>query len=141
MTTIYTLDEHSVYIATVVAVDPYAPAPRGVTTPPPSISGTEEARWTGAAWEVLPEHPATYSYAPQAVTMRQARLALLGADLLSSVNAAIAAMPGTSGEAARIEWEFSSEVRRNQPLVVALGPALGMSATQLDALFIAAAKL
>ena len=78
---------------------------------------------------------------PQAVTMRQARLALLGAGMLSAVNAAIAAMPGTQGEAARIEWEFSSEVKRAQPLVMALGGALSLTPDQLDGLFTAAAAL
>lgn len=78
---------------------------------------------------------------PQAVTMRQARLALLGAGMLGAVNAAIAAMPGVQGEAARIEWEFSSEVKRAQPLVMALGPVLGLSDAQLDALFISAGAL
>ena len=78
---------------------------------------------------------------PQVVTMRQARLALLGAGKLAAVNAAIAAMPGAQGEAARIEWEFSNDVNRKQPLVLAMGPALGMTAKQLDALFTAAATL
>ena len=78
---------------------------------------------------------------PEAVTMRQARLALFGAGKLATVNEAIAAMPGVQGEAARIEWEFSSEVRRTQPLVMAMGQVLGMTDVQLDALFIAAATL
>ena len=78
---------------------------------------------------------------PQAVTMRQARLALLGAGMLAAVNAAIAAMPGVQGEAARIEWEFSSEVKRTQPLVTALGVALSLTPDQLDNLFAAAAAL
>ena len=78
---------------------------------------------------------------PQTVTMRQARLALLNAKLLSQVNSAIAAMTGDQGDSARIEWEFSSEVKRTQPMVVALGPALGLSSQQIDALFIAAAVL
>lgn len=78
---------------------------------------------------------------PQAVTMRQARLALYGASLLQTVNDAIAAMTGAQGEAARIEWEFSSEVRRNQPLVIALAPALGLTDAQIDQLFITAAAL
>lgn len=78
---------------------------------------------------------------PQVVSMRQARLALLGAGKLAAVNSAIAAMTGMEGEAARIEWEFSSEVRRVQPLVLALGPTLGLTSAQLDALFVAAAAL
>ena len=78
---------------------------------------------------------------PQLVTMRQARLALMGAGKLASINAAIAGMPGVQGDAARIEWEFSSEVKRSQPLVLSMGQALGLTAAQLDALFIAASAL
>ena len=43
---------------------------------------------------------------PAAVTMRQARLALLGANLLSSVDTAIDALPEPTKSAARIEWEY-----------------------------------
>ncbi len=75
------------------------------------------------------------------VTMRQARLALLGAGLLPQVNAAIAAMPGVEGDAARIEWEYAQEVRRDSPIVAGLSAALNLSASDLDTLFAEAAKL
>ena len=75
------------------------------------------------------------------VTMRQARLALLGAGKLSTVNAAIAAMQGAQGEAARIEWEYSQEVQRDRGLVTALGSQMGMTEKELDALFTAAAAI
>lgn len=78
---------------------------------------------------------------PQSVTMRQARLALLGAGKLAMVDAAIDSMPEPQKSAARIEWEYSNEVQRHNGFVAALGPALGMTAAQIDALFIAAAKL
>ncbi len=78
---------------------------------------------------------------PIAVSMRQARLALLGAGMLQTVNDAISAMPGGAGEAARIEWEYATEVRRDSPLIASLGPALGMTEAGLDALFSAAAQL
>ena len=81
------------------------------------------------------------SAVPQAVTMRQARLALLGAGKLSAVDAAISALPEPTKSAAKIEWEFSSEVQRNRGLVVQLGTALGLDDKALDALFVAAAKL
>lgn len=71
----------------------------------------------------------------QSVTMRQARLALLAAGKLSAVNAAIAAMPGELGEAARIEWEFASDVRKDSPLIAGLAASLGLSPGELDALF------
>jgi len=78
---------------------------------------------------------------PESVSMRQARLSLLGAGMLLSVNAAIAAMPGVEGEAARIEWEYATEVRRDSPLVSGLSGALNLSAEQLDTLFVQAAGL
>lgn len=78
---------------------------------------------------------------PSAVTMRQARLALLAAGKLDVVNAAIADMPGDQGKAARIEWEYSQEVQRHKALVLSLAPVLGLDNAQLDALFIMAAGL
>lgn len=78
---------------------------------------------------------------PTEVTMRQARLALLAAGLLPTINAAVAAMSGTAGDAARIEWEFAKSVNRNQPLVTQLATALNLTSAQLDALFTAAAAL
>lgn len=78
---------------------------------------------------------------PDNVTMRQARIALLQAGLLDAVNNAIASMQGSSGDAARIEWEFSNEVKRNQPLVLAMKPILGLTDDQLDQLFLTASQL
>jgi len=78
---------------------------------------------------------------PAAVTMRQARLALLGANLLSSVDTAIDALPEPTKSAARIEWEYWNELQRGNALVAALTPALGLTSEQVDALFIAASTL
>lgn len=75
------------------------------------------------------------------VTMRQARLALLQGGYLTTINAAIAAMPGAAGDAARIEWEFSSTVERNRPLVAAMASALSLTSAQIDDLFKLAATL
>ena len=76
---------------------------------------------------------------PSAVSMAQARLALLAAGYLSTIDAFIAAMPGAQGTAARIEWEYSGQVQRNRPLVAAMGQVLGLNDAALDQLFIAAA--
>lgn len=78
---------------------------------------------------------------PIKVTMRQARLALLGADLLPSVTAAIAALPSPQKEAAQIEWEYSQDVERHRGLVLSLGTTLGLSVRQLDDLFTTATTL
>lgn len=97
--------------------------------------------WT-QQWEVValtPEEAA--AMVPQAVTMRQARLALLGAGLLSQVDAAIASLPSPQKEAAAIEWEYAQEVQRHNGLVPAMAQALGMTEAQLDDLFMQAATL
>lgn len=76
---------------------------------------------------------------PPVVTMKQARLALLSAGLLPSVEAALAGMTGAEGEAARIEWEYSTEVRRASVLVNSIAAGLGLTDQQIDNLFIDAA--
>ena len=90
--------------------------------------------WRDDHWEVEDAKPPV-APVPDVVTMRQARLALLGAGLLHQVNGAIAAMPGTEGEAARIEWEYAQEVRRDSPLVAGLSEILGLTDEALDNLY------
>lgn len=69
---------------------------------------------------------------PQIVTMRQARLALLQSNLLTTVTDKI--VNGTD-EAMKIEWEYATEVRRDWPSLITLTASLGMTSTQLDDLF------
>ena len=76
------------------------------------------------------------------VTMRQARLALLGAGLLDSVDAAIAAIPDpTQRRAAETEWEYAQTVDRSSAFTQQLATGLGLTSEQLDALFTQAAAL
>jgi hypothetical protein len=100
---------------------------------------------TPTLWEdALAANPEAYSPVvaiPSFVTMRQARLALLSQGLLDDVDAAIAAMAGVQGEAARIEWQYSQEVHRNKQIVAALAPILGFTEQQLDSLFLLASGL
>lgn len=70
---------------------------------------------------------------PTVVSMRQARLALLGAGLLDDIEAVIA----QQSAAAQIEWEYAQTVERTHPLV----QSLGLSEAQLDELFLQAASL
>lgn len=78
---------------------------------------------------------------PASVTMRQARLALHAAGLLSQVETAIDALPEPPRTEARIEWDFSSEVFRERDFVKMLGTSLGLTSEQMDDLFITAATL
>lgn len=142
------LDEQGVFIAVTDADEsPLEPGvfliPRGcVVADPPSVPPGKQARWVGEAWtlEDLPsENPEPV--VPRLVSMRQARLALLGAGLLQGVEQAIEALPEPKRSAARIEWDYSSEVHRDRPFVQQLSVALGLDGSQLDALFVQAAQL
>jgi hypothetical protein len=90
--------------------------------------------WDGANFIRPPASPAPI---PQTVTMRQARLALHAAGLLSAVQTAINA----GSDDVKITWEYSSEVQRNNGLVPTMAASLGMTEAQIDNLFIAAAAL
>jgi hypothetical protein len=75
---------------------------------------------------------------PDVISMRQARLALLNAGLLTTVESAIA--NGTD-EAMKIEWEYATEVRRDWESLITMATSLGMSELDLDNLFITGGKL
>lgn len=78
---------------------------------------------------------------PASVTMRQARLALLGAGMLQTISAALNAMPGDEGESARIEWEYATQVDRHSPLVASMTAVMQTTDAAIDQLFIHAATL
>lgn len=70
---------------------------------------------------------------PESVSMRQARLILLQYGMLNQIDTAVKVLGG----AAEIEWEYASEVRRDNPLV----GAMGLSDTELDNMFLEASNL
>ena len=76
---------------------------------------------------------------PQVLTAVQLRLWLLRNKL--SVDAAIDGLPEEAREDARIRWEYSTEVRRDNPLVGAIGHILKLPPTDLDQAFREASKL
>lgn len=127
-----------------------------IQTPAPEITATQSVHRNGIvqnadgawewAWQVVDFtqeqiDAAFQATVPQQVTMRQARLVLLATGKLAGVNAAIAGMTGAQGQAAQIEWEYSSAVQRHGGLIPVMGQMLGLSAHDLDNLFIAASKL
>lgn len=95
------------------------------------------------AGDVLPPYMVTPppSVVPQEVTMRQARLALNAAGKLAAVQAAIAAMAEPQKTNTQIWWDYSSTVQRSQPIVSALGTAIGLDSAGIDQLFTVAFTL
>ncbi len=89
-------------------------------------------RWRNGQWDIS---------VPDTVSMRQARLALLHAGHLQDVQSVLANWPDKPGEAARIEWEYATEVRRESSLVATLSEALDLTPEALDALFVLASEL
>ena len=70
------------------------------------------------------------------ITMRQARLYLLGAGLLSQVDSIV-----SQNEAWKIEWEYATDVVKNSQLVITLSNQLGLSSEAIDVMFDEASKL
>lgn len=88
-----------------------------------------------AALDAEAERLASVWRADASVSMRQARLALLQADKLADVYGALAALQSPDKEAAQIEWEYATEVKRTSKLVQTLTPTLGLSEAEMDGLF------
>lgn len=61
--------------------------------------------------------------------------------MLAAVDAAIDALSEPERTAARIEWEYSSAVQRHNGFVAQLAPALGLSDSALDDLFVLAGSM
>ena len=120
-----------------------------VDVPPPEAEAPSYPRWTGRGWEVYtppepepePEPEPQEPGVPHSVTIRQAKLQMSRAGILSAVDAAINGMGGQAGDEARIEWQYATELRRAHPLVEALGETLGLTDEAIDALFVEAAKI
>ena len=99
---------------------------------------SEAAFLAAAATADLSPPPAV----PYSVTRRQARQALLLAGKLAQVQPAIDAIANATQRAmVQIEWDDSLHFERDRPALLALSAALGMTAQELDALFVTAAAL
>lgn len=73
---------------------------------------------------------------PKSITARQARLALLQIGKLADVTAAISNLESPTKEQVEIEWEYATDIYRNNGFIDALGSALGLDKDALDDLFI-----
>jgi hypothetical protein len=100
---------------------------------------TQEERDALGLVEIIPEPEPILP--PTEVDMAQARLALLSAGLLLSVQSAIDSLPSPDKEVAQIEWEFRQTVKRTSPLVQSLASSLGLTESDLDNLFLVAKEL
>jgi len=86
--------------------------------------------------------PNTPTNSVQSVTPRQMRIALVmsGVDL-NLIENMINNLPEPSKTITRVTWEYSVEFQRNNPLLIAMAPALGLTNEQIDQLFQLASTL
>jgi hypothetical protein len=78
---------------------------------------------------------------PTEVSMRQARLALFQQGKLSLIQPLIDAMTDPQKTATQISWDYATVVSRDDDLVKALSAQLGLTDSDLDALFTLASTL
>lgn len=100
---------------TVVLIDEGLPVPAGALAPPQQSAAP----------------------VPKVVTKRQGMLALLAAGLLEQVEQIIAQSP----RAVQITWDAAQDFDRNNPLIEAIAYQIGLTESDIDNLFIEAAKL
>lgn len=93
----------------------------------------------------LPPYPEPTSppevIVPQRITARQAQLAILQVGLLDDVDAIIEALPANVRAQVRIEWDRAMHFERGSTVTQMVATALGLTAAQVDDLFVAAAGL
>ena len=65
------------------------------------------------------------------ISMRQAQLALLGAGMLDEVEAKIA----TADKKVQVYWRTSTELHRDNEILIGVATTLGMTSEQIDQLF------
>jgi len=90
--------------------------------------------WSGSAWMAGVEVIAS-------VDMASAKLALLEAGHLSTVEGIIDAMPEPQKTAALIEWNNRKTVTRDNALSQAIAAAIPLSDEEMDALYLRASQL
>lgn len=79
---------------------------------------------------------------PPSVSRKQARKALLLAGLFEAVQPAIDAIEDPlQRQLVQIDWDDAQTYERDDPTLLSLAAALGMSDAELDALFVTAARL
>lgn len=89
---------------------------------------------------IIPK-PAPPVKVPEFVDMSSAQLYLLRAGLLGAVESYVAALTGQDGQEAAILWNKATIVRRDSPIVNGFALASGMTDSQIDNMFIEAAKI
>lgn len=110
------------------------------TDPPAALPGHRVVGSIADNQRVWTQEPVAVM-APEEVTMRQFRLALLQTGRLHDVDAAIESMDEPQRSAAQIEWQYSTNVNRNSEFISSLAVALDLGDQGIKDMFSLAATL
>lgn len=156
MITYYTYDAQGVFVGAVERTKYEALPKPCTTTAPPSLTGTEVARWDGSAWEVLAERPPLPLPDPAAwretadlekgafcIALKRAgvlpideAVAAAKGEWPATFSTALASLPTGFDEAeAKIIWAATTRVRRTHPILLALIPMSSLTEADVDAMF------
>lgn len=121
-------------VANIVKADEAWAPPDGLTKHLATDGCRMGGRWAGEGWEPapVPEPPV-----PESVSRFQARAALTNAGLIEDVEAAVAA----SDALTKLAWADALAFERASSTIAMLAGALGLTDTQVDDLFRAAAEI
>lgn len=80
---------------------------------------------------------------PRSVSNYQARTAMIEAGLFARADAALRGADQTvqANQVALAAWDYANDFYRTSPLIAAMTQQLGLTAAQVDALFIAASQI
>lgn len=129
-------------VGIVEVTEPVAPAaPEGKVSVLRGFAQGASGEWL-PVWDIEDQPAPSAEPVPEQVAMWQARAILIEDDMLDDVNAALAAIADEKArKLAQAKFEYSSTVRRDDPLVTETIPALGKSEGEIDGMFIRAARL
>lgn len=103
---------------------------------PSVVYGMSEGLF-GPVGAIVVEDGGSVTYVPAEVSRFQARAALLIAGYLPTVEATISAADPLT----QLAWADAQVFRRNSPTIAALAAAIGLTESQIDALFVQAAQI
>lgn len=103
-----------------------------------AIAGVYDTPQPGISTElVAADDPAVLLFRASTVTALQAKIALAGAGMLAGVEAWVALQ---SAEV-QLRWERATQFDRNSQFIVDAVAGLGLTAAEMDALFVAASQI
>ena len=107
------------------------------TNPPEFDSSTHQASWVDGDWviSVIPKE------VPTEVPLWAFRAMLAVSGIAAQVDGLIVALPEPQRTVASTQWVYGNFIVRNHPMIEALGSQLGLTADQIDDIFIQASKL